>query len=751
VLDVAGRRIHQTRPSIYQELNGRRREISGGYTLKGGHRVGFHVAPYDRGRPLIIDPVLVYSTYLGGSGFDFGRAIAVDVSGNAYITGGASQADFPTTPGAFDTSVNGQDEAFVTKLDPTGSSLVYSTYLGGSGFDRGFGITVDATGSAYVTGQTSSSNFPTTALAFDSTLDGFSDVFVTRLDPTGSALIYSTYIGGSGSFNGDVGFGIAVDGSGSAYVTGYTQSADFPTTPGAFDSSYNGSTDAFVTKLNPAGSAPLLYSTFLGGGFTDQGESIALDASGRMYVTGLTMSSDFPTSIGAFDTTLSGPSDSFVTKLNPTAAAPLDYSTYLGGSGDDEGDGIAVDTFGNASVTGLTQSADFPTTAGAVDVTLGGAGDAFVTQINPSGSAPLIYSTYLGGSGFDVGRSLALVGSTTIFITGQTDSGDFPTTTDAFDATLGGSSDAFMTELESIAFVPTVYSTYLGGAQTDVGYGIAADTSGNAYVTGFTQSANFPTSPGAFDTTFGGNADGFVVKIGSAVGPPTTVVLTPPAATNSVGTQHCVTATVHDAGGNPVPDVTVRFSVTGSVNTSGSAMTDANGQATFCYMGPPLPGADVITAFADTDNDATQDPGEPSGGATKVWTLPVTTPLCEITITNGGWITAANGDRASFGGNAKADGAGNTQGQEEYQDHGPVQPMNVHAITVMAIVCDGTTQASIFGQATIDGAGSFFYRIRVKDLGEPGVGQDTYGLLLQTGYNSGEQVLQGGNVQIRRQ
>lgn len=240
-------------------------------------------------------------------------------------------------------------------------------------------------------------------------------------------------------------------------------------------------------------------------------------------------------------------------------------------------------------------------------------------------------------------------------------------------------------------------------------------------------------------------------RTGTACGLPAALTLDPPAATNEVDTEHCVTATVHDAAGNPVPNVTVRFMVTGSVNTSGSATTDGNGEADFCYTGPPLPGADVVIAFADTNDNGMQDPGEPSGAATKTWIVPVTTPLCDITITNGGRITAGNGDRATFGGHAKSDAESNTQGQEEYQDHGPVQPLKAHSIDVLAIVCEGTIQASIYGQATIDGAGSFFYRITVKDLGEPGVGHDTYGILLGNGYASDEQTLEGGNVQIRRE
>jgi hypothetical protein len=228
---------------------------------------------------------------------------------------------------------------------------------------------------------------------------------------------------------------------------------------------------------------------------------------------------------------------------------------------------------------------------------------------------------------------------------------------------------------------------------------------------------------------------------------PTTLTLDPKADVNPVDTEHCVTATVRDQFGNPMPGVTVNFEVTGSVNTSGSATTDANGEAEFCYQGPVFPGADAIHAYADTDDDDTQDVGEPFDDATKTWVLPVTTPGCEITITNGGWIVAMNGDRASFGGNAKADADGNVSGQEEYQDHGPAQPMNLHG-NVLVVVCESETSATIYGTATVDGAGSFLYRLRVEDNGEPGKGTDRYWILVANGYDSGNQILRGGNVQI---
>ena len=260
--------------------------------------------------------------------------------------------------------------------------------------------------------------------------------------------------------------------------------------------------------------------------------------------------------------------------------------------------------------------------------------------------------------------------------------------------------------------------------------------------------ATFPVTVGP-DVTYNGGTDAFVAKIAEMVSP-ATLTLSPAADTNTVGTSHTVTATVEDAFGNPVPDVVVRFTVTGSVSAQGPCTTNSNGQCDFTYQGPDLPGADVITAFGDTDGDGTQDAGEPTGAAAKIWVLPVTTPLCEIIITDGGWIIANNGDKANFGGNAKSSESGATSGQQQYRDRGPAQPMRVQSINVLAIVCDGTSQASIYGQATIDGSGSFFYRIKVKDVAEPGAGQDTYWIILANGYNSGEHTLGGGNVQIHR-
>src|SRR2546427_769359 len=382
VVHTGGAQVRLQQPHVYQMANGVRQEIESRYVLNDHHQVEVWVAAYDTHKPLVIDPTLAYSTYLGGNSLDEGFGIAVDSLGQAYVTGVTASLAFPPTAGAFQSSSAAGEEAFVTKLNPTGAALVYSTYLGGTNSDVSWGIAVDSLGQAYVTGRTSSANFPTTAGAFQPSFPGgFFAAFVTKLNPTGAALVYSTYLGGTG---GEQGFSIAVDAAGNAYVTGNTFSTNFPTTAGAFQPRFGGGdNDAFVTKLNTlaSGSASLVYSTYLGGTSDENGFGIAVDATGNTYVTGQTGSLDFPTTTGAFRPSFAGGFiDAFVTKLNPTGAA-LVYSTYLGGTSDDFGLGIAVDSFGNAYVTGFTGSLDFPT-LGAFQTTSGDGADAFVAKFS---------------------------------------------------------------------------------------------------------------------------------------------------------------------------------------------------------------------------------------------------------------------------------------------------------------------------------------------------------------------------------
>ena len=548
ILHTAGGEVLQYAPKVYQEINGARRAIAGRYVLYGKDQVGFRVAGYDRTKPLVIDPTLsvVYSTYLGGGADDEGLAIAVDGSGNTYVTGVTVSTNFPMAANTY----GGSNDAFVAKLGPAGSALVYSTYLGGSGFDQGSGIAVDGSGNAYVTGFTQSAGFPTTAGAFQTAYGGSSDAFVTKLGPTGT-LSYSTYLGGTRQ---DQGAAIAVDGSGNAYVTGRTKSP-FTDFTGAHFVGFNvgngSSQDGFVAKLDPSGSA-LVYFTYVGGGGSDEGLAIAVDGSGNAYVTGDASSSsaDFPaTALG-----LTGGTDTFVVKLDPTGIIPL-YVARLGGTGLDLGAAIAVDGSGNAYVTGLTTSSNFPTTPlTAFQAAYGGGlSDAFVVKLDPAGSA-LVYSTYLGGTGFDFGSGIALDSSGHTFVAGLALSSDFPQvnklTSCGPGVNAGVSGDAFVAMLDSTmsGSASLLYSSFLGGSGSESNVGMAADSSGNVYVAGTTGSTNFPVTGGVFQPNFGGVNDAYVTKLGvvttfcvttNTAGTGTGTVTSSPAAITCPGTGTC--------------------------------------------------------------------------------------------------------------------------------------------------------------------------------------------------------------------
>ncbi len=508
-----------------------RKFLNGGYTLSAGNQIGFEVGAYDKSRPLIIDPVLTYSTYLGGSGFDYAYGIAVDTSGNAYVTGQTDSVDFPTI-GAVQNSGGGNCkdplgnsfvcfDAFVAKLNPAGSALVYATYLGGRDDDHGTGIAVDSAGNAYVTGYTVSTNFPTIN-AFQGTLGGGNcgsslpciHAFVAKLNPAGSALLYSTYLGGTGN---DIASGIAVDATGAAYVVGSTSSRDFPVTSPSIQGAFGGGLyNAFIAKLNPAGST-VAYSTYLGGSGEDHGAAIAADSSGEAVVTGYTISSNFPTqsplqaSLGGGTCGMGPCFDAFISKLNASGSA-LIYSTYFGGTGGDYGYGIAKDAAGNAYVTGLTTSTNLPVTSGAFLTTgLGTSYDAYIMKLNPAGSA-LVYSTYLGALSSEAGNAIAVDSLGNAYVTGYVYGQGFPVAS-PLQASNIFQDDAFVTKLNA-AGSALIFSTYLGGSGLDVGQGIAVDASRNVYVTGGTFSTDFPTTPGALKTVYGGGAyNAFVSKI----------------------------------------------------------------------------------------------------------------------------------------------------------------------------------------------------------------------------------------------
>ncbi len=465
---------------------------------------------------LYIPDDLLYATFLGGSDYEHrGYSIAVDDTGAAYVTGSTKSPNFPTTPGAFDTTHNSSFDAIVVKVNPSGTGLAYATFLGGSYSDRGYGIAVNGAGAAYVTGETSSSDFPTTSGAFDTTYNGGYDTFVVKVNPSGTGLAYATVLGGSSE---DWGNGIAIDDTGAAYVTGTTRSPYFPITPGAFDTTYNDPNgifvlyDAFVVKVNPSGTG-LAYASFLGGSDTDRGYGIAVDDAGAAYVTGETFSPGFPTTPGAFDTIHNGRYDAFVVKVNPSGT-DLAYASVLGGSRNEYSHDIAVDDAGAAYVTGETTSYDFPITPGAFDSTRK-LSDAFVVKVNPSGTG-LAYASFLGGSDTDRGYGIAVDDAGAAHVTGYTESSDFPTTPGAFDTTYTGYyyGDVFVAKVNPFG-TGLAYASFLGGYSYDRGYDIAVGGDGAAYVTGETSSLYFPITPGAFDNTYNGDdcADAFVAKL----------------------------------------------------------------------------------------------------------------------------------------------------------------------------------------------------------------------------------------------
>ncbi len=520
--------VKQHRPIIYQEVDGVRKEVQGSY-LPTGTQVRFRVAGYDARRPLVIDPILSlgYSTYLGGSGDDIATDIALDGSGNAYITGLTTSGNFPARQSVQPNYGGGEIDAFVAKLNPAGTNLIYATYLGGNDQDQALGIAVDASGSAYVTGQTCSRNFPTQD-PIQPMMAGLCDGFVTKLNAAGSALDYSTYLGGSQL---DPSMGIAVDTAGNAYVAGWTQSANFPTR-NAMQPALAGIGDAFLTKFSPNGSE-LVFSTFLGGSNLDFARAVAVDAAGNAYLTGETRSTNFPTVNPLQPVKGAGASvgDAFVTKFNPTGTA-LVYSTFLGGSCDNEAWGIAVDAAGSAYVTGNTCSTNFPT-VNAFQSQFGGgefSRDAFVSKLNPAGSA-LVYSTYLGGSGSENDENMGAIAvdaAGQAYVGGQTNSANFPVKS-ALQSQRRGNSDFFITKFTA-AGSAVVYSTYLGGSDEDGLYlgGMAVDGMGNAFVAGFTRSKDFPTTTGAFQPSpannLSGSLDAVVARIVAVSSASTTTV-----------------------------------------------------------------------------------------------------------------------------------------------------------------------------------------------------------------------------------
>jgi len=499
--------VVQPLPRVTQRDGAGAREISAQYRVVSDRAIAFALGPYDHDRELVIDPVLAYSTYLGGEGFDLGGRVAVDARGSAYVVGATDSLSFPTQS-AYQAVRALPRDAFLAKLTPAGDALEYATYLGGSDNDEAYGVAIDGAGAAYVTGSTRSPDFPV-----QGSIQGYageSDVFVAKLSPSGADLVYSTLLGGTDL---EVGRDIATDATGSAYITGNTSSSNFPTvTP--LQPVHGGGTDAFVAKLAPSGGT-LVYSTFLGGSSGDEGSGITVDAAGRATVVGSTSSPNFPL-LAPLQPALGGVGliDAFVARLSATGA--LEVASYLGGTGADAAVGVALDSAGAVYVVGETGSVDFPTHAALQPANAGGFRDVFVAKLTPSLDG-LVYSTYLGGSGSDHARGVAVDAAGSVHLAGHTSSIDFPTQAPLQAAFGGGSDDGFVARLAP-AGDALVYATYLGGEGQDQGVGLALDPRGVAYVAGRTASTTFPTVR-PFQASFRGNLDTFVAAISDTVLP----------------------------------------------------------------------------------------------------------------------------------------------------------------------------------------------------------------------------------------
>ena len=582
--------VVQPVPRVTQRDGERESVISAEYRVVSDRTIAFALGPYDHDRELVIDPVLAYSTYLGGEGFDLGGRVAVDARGSAYVVGSTDSLSFPTQS-AYQAVRALPRDAFLAKLTPAGDALEYATYLGGSDNDEAYGVAIDGAGAAYVTGSTRSPDFPV-----QGSIQGYageSDVFVAKLSPSGADLVYSTLLGGTDL---EVGRDIATDATGSAYITGNTSSSNFPTVAPLQPARGGGLLDAFVAKLDPSGGA-LVYSTFFGGRGTDAGAGIAVDAAGRATVVGNTDSPNLPLNapLQPALANFGGIFDAFFARLSATGA--LEVASYLGGSSGDSATGVALDSAGAVYIVGETTSTNFPTLAALQPTFAGGFRDAFVTKLTPALDG-IVYSTYLGGSRADRARGVAVDATGSAHLTGETDSLDFPTHAPLQATFGGGPDDGFVARL-SPAGDALLYATYLGGATQDQGYGVALDARGVAYVAGRTSSTTFPTqSP--LQARWAGGLDTFVTAISDTVLP-----IDAGAADGAV-----------DAGGDAAPDDAGPADA-GRDGEPTDAGSDASADAAPPEAGPPdaSPGdASAGDAGPSTGPSGAVDSGAPPSG-----------------------------------------------------------------------------------------------------------------------------------------
>jgi hypothetical protein len=507
LIDVGGRTLRDSAPFAYQQARTGRTEVPSSYDLSGPGQVSFDLGAYDPASPLVIDPGLNFSTFVGGSNADLDYGTFFDDDGSIYLTGYTMSSSFPVTSGVLDGSFNGAKDAFIIKLSADGSSLLYSTFVGGTSNDWGYGIFVDGSGSVYATGETWSTGFPTTAGAFDTTYNQGGDVFVLKLNASGNKLDYSTFIGSTAE---ERGYKIQVDDVGCAYVSGVAWGA-FPTTVGAFQRNFmGGAHDAFVLKLNASGDK-LLYSTIVGTNDADAaGGGMWVDAFGHAYLLGWTASGAFPVKSGCYDVSFNGVRDLFLIELKADGSTYL-ASTYVGGSSEEEAYGLAADASGDLYVTGRTLSNDFPTTSGAYDRSYAGGQDSMVFKVDGA-LTTLEYSTFLGGTGRDMGLGVWADAQGSTFVTGETESTDFPTTSDAISGNNAGGTDLYITELDPSGST-VLYSTFLGGSGVDRGMNLKVDGGGGIVVSGWSDSSDFPSTSGVYDESPNGGYDVIVLRI----------------------------------------------------------------------------------------------------------------------------------------------------------------------------------------------------------------------------------------------
>lgn len=599
-------------PQVYQVLDGEKKLVTARFAMRGGNTVGFELGSYDRRRALVIDPVLTYSTFLGGTGAETSPKVAVDPASNAYVAVTTTSATFPvpasTTPYQPTLKAGAASNVLITKIGPAGAAVLVMTYIGGTGMDVLAGVGVDANQNVLVAGTTSSGDFPTQGGFQTTPGSGPSHVFVSELNSALANLLYSTYLSGNGA---DTATGLAVDIRNRAFITGTTTSTNFPTSTGAYQTTRLATNQFFVSKVDPAltGASSLVFSTYFGGATPSTGAAvgggIAVDASSNAYITGGTsfqhtgVAGDFPI-LNASQNCLNAPTnpspctatnptstDAFVAKFNPSATGndQLKYSTYVGGGGDDIGNAIGLDSTGNAYVTGSTNSTDVPIASGITPfqkclddptnpttcATGATALDAFVAKINNPTSAAVTqtYFSYIGGTGADVGLAIAVDPVQGALVTGSTDSADFHTMNPLSGlGTLPAGTHGFVTRVDTTS--SKHYSTYLGGSGSDRGTGIAIDVRGASYVTGETTSADFP-HVAALQPTPGGSTDAFLSKLGPTVSLAMTAASTP-AGGVGVGNQATFTYTITN-NGDPTPNIVFADTLSDATATFVSATT----------------------------------------------------------------------------------------------------------------------------------------------------------------------------------